>query len=342
MCRKTGRKPGLSDKFSFIKRERGTKMRCQSKDAGSRKSTRGFTLIELLVVIAIIALLLSVILPSLQKAKKQAQLTLCRANLHQWALAVMAIAMDNNNTVPLSTSYSLTPNQQKVDSIFPNELYLDSRYSTHYSLGDDSVNKKWAEKMISQEALGPYLPGFNDLGLRTDQKSEFSSKEYNFLLKGVWKCPSAKKSELGLTMKQVTGQDTGYSFVRLDYAYLGRSDLFDDSMFPFPSDRSAIVEKNPSSSQIMLTDTIFYWNVGSPAEKIYLYNHGKNGPSGEGSSTTADYLQPPRVITGVNQAFGDGSVEWKKINSNDRFQEGGFETKDNRNMSLGYAGYLFY
>ena len=57
---------------------------------------KGFTLIELLVVIAIIALLLSILFPSLKQAKKQAQMIVCKSNLHQWGL-IWQMYMDNNN-----------------------------------------------------------------------------------------------------------------------------------------------------------------------------------------------------------------------------------------------------
>lgn len=76
------------------------------------KRHRAFALIELLVVIATIALLMGILMPSLQRARKMAQATVCRSNLKQWGLIFHMYAQDNSSRLPQSIAGgSLTAQQ---------------------------------------------------------------------------------------------------------------------------------------------------------------------------------------------------------------------------------------
>ena len=69
--------------------------------AGKRsKLTRGFTLIEILVVVAIIALLIAVLLPSLQRAREQSRRVTCGTNLRTCYQALMFYAQASSDFLP--------------------------------------------------------------------------------------------------------------------------------------------------------------------------------------------------------------------------------------------------
>ncbi|MDX2131439.1 MAG: prepilin-type N-terminal cleavage/methylation domain-containing protein [Planctomycetota bacterium] len=140
----------------------------------ARTSTRlrGFTLIELLVVIAIIALLISILLPSLGKVRRSGRATVCANNLRQVHGAVMQYSLtykekwhavwDNNalRFIPafggrnyLPRPYTIDPNGNAVDSAqaywaslydpFLGETILESYYSPLDGIGTATSLSSW-------------------------------------------------------------------------------------------------------------------------------------------------------------------------------------------------------
>jgi prepilin-type N-terminal cleavage/methylation domain-containing protein len=69
------------------------------------KNARAFTLVELLVVISIIALLMAILVPSLQRARSQAMATVCGVNVKNLSTGWVMYQTDNNNKLVGADAY---------------------------------------------------------------------------------------------------------------------------------------------------------------------------------------------------------------------------------------------
>ena len=130
---------------------------------------RGFTLIEVLVVVAIIALLLSILLPSLAHARVQAKASVCLSNLKQVGTGLTMYVTQNRDRYPMHSSLkSKTTALGKPRTRWPDYLHRHMKNKEIYACPTltqqqrADFSKPWAHN--PNETYGGYGFNFQYLG----------------------------------------------------------------------------------------------------------------------------------------------------------------------------------
>lgn len=256
-----------------------------------KPNKKGFTLIELLVVIAIIALLLSIVMPALGRAKIFAQKIICSNNLKQQSLGTILYSNSNDSYVPMS---GLGP------WLWDTSFWMTNELSRHAGFSD--------------------LETFFCPANKTKRHDDARFAQFSMIGAGPFPSPVSLRDETGLT----PAQQRSYYRV-LPYLYM--FDKYDaDGVSILNANLVTGAKANwirklsnvkATGSKKMIVDVII-----SQQNTWNFFNITAGGIVTLSGGTLVDSSNHParqRIYNGTNQgpkpeganvAFADGHVEW--------------------------------
>ncbi len=238
----------------------------------ARGKRAAFSLSELLVVVGIIALLISLLLPALGKAREASHIVTCESNLKQLAAGAIEYCQENRGNFPLPVRAIVAPS----------------------SVRDYMEYFRW----------DMYVACFHPDG------APVSPVISSFVTDGIWQCPSNQIVTTpfwgGLTILgyAVDGSEPN-AMLHSSYVYLAsgyyplvptgrnyQSQVRDPSRWPHK------YWEGGTALKPLFADQIVYGSLDAPAS-FYINHRSTPGPT----AMTA-------FIRGFNEAFADGHVEW--------------------------------
>lgn len=189
---------------------------------------KAFTLIELLVVVAIIALLMSVLLPSLANAREQAKKVKCMSNLRQLGAAIFMYAQEYNGTMPIckaswqrgysGPAFDWWDNPFNV-RLLPYLNIVDPRTLPQYASHPPEFTQAWRRATATGPFLCPSKPDF-DYSLKSAEPrvTSYSMNSFSFQDDGLHTL-SGNSSDMWVYYQKISNMVPG--FVVLSEAHLG-------------------------------------------------------------------------------------------------------------------------
>ena len=243
---------------------------------GGLSGRLGFTLVELLVVIGIIALLISILLPSLARAREQGNMLKCLSNLRQLSMAFTMYANEQRDYFPAAARWA--PDSKVEDWIWYEEIVHAGRPVLD----------------VQQSRIAPYLGGFkaelfrcpsDEFQLHTNQNATSGIYKYSYVM------------------------TDRFDSVNFWYANQ-KTKLVKRSQIRSPSDKVLLVEEDENS----INDG--NWNPGSTgaidgSENRDLLAIRHDRPiTGVADARNQNFLTHPHGNKRGNVAFVDGHAEF--------------------------------
>jgi len=242
-----------------------------------RTRRTGFTLVELLVVIGIIAILIALLLPTLAKAREQANRTACLSNLRQLSVAAVRYAHENRGMLPIEA-------YERVVITIP-------------ILGTIVDETDLSPDLFRQDMYLAMRTGTKDV-LPTTARPD-----------PIWQCPTSPRWQVhtGLTATQWPGS----TYVRSSYLYTGWGSRLNSQSFQRDKTRRPIKlgQKGLGSgtNKTLFADEVTSTIAGALGPIVI-----QPVPAPHVSGTRINHTERRNAakVAGGNQVFIDGHGEW--------------------------------